>query len=88
MLREDAGKKIDYADRKCNICDDIDDEYHFLVHCTRFHNLKIKYSPKPLYTNPSMIKFIQFLNSKDINKINFITKFSIIYKSEVSSGLK
>ena len=62
-------KKIVYADRKCNICDDIEDEYHFVVRCTRFHNLRIKYLPKSLYTNPSMLKFTQFLNSKDLNKM-------------------
>ena len=62
-------KKIEYADRKCNVCEDIDDEYHFVVCCPRFHNLRIKYLPKSLYINPSMYKFTQYLNSQDLNKI-------------------
>ena len=68
-------KKIEYADRKCNVCEDIDDEYHFVVCCPRFHNLRIKYLPKSLYINPSMYKFTQFLNSQDLYKIKRLGLF-------------
>ena len=57
------------ADRKCTICNDIEDEFHFVVICTQFHDLRKKYLPKSLYTNPSMYKFLKFINSNDENQI-------------------
>lgn len=58
--------KIDYADRKCNLCNDIEDEFHFVVCCPKYIDLRKKYLPKQLYLNPRMHKFILFLNSNDI----------------------
>ena len=57
------------ADRKCTICNDIEDELHFVVICTQFYDLRKKYLPKSLYTNPSMYKFLKFINSNDENQI-------------------
>ena len=36
------------ADRKCTICNDIEDEFHFDVICTQFYDLRKKYLPKSL----------------------------------------
>ena len=54
-----------YEERKCILCNDIEDEYHFVVICTKFYDLRVKYLPKSLYTKPSMFKFLNFINSKD-----------------------
>ena len=68
-----------YEDRKCLLCDDIEDEYHFVVICVKFHVLRVKYLPKALYVRPSMQKFIDLLNSKDIKKLkNLVYSFTML----------
>ena len=54
------------------MCEVIEDEYHFVIECVKFHDLRIKYLPKVLYTKPSMFKFINYLNSKDENSLRKI----------------
>ena len=61
--------KIEFLDRKCCMCNDIEDEFHFVLICPRFHEFRKKYLPYDLYNNPSMYKFIKFLNSNDLLKI-------------------
>ena len=67
------------ADRKCNLCNDIEDEYHFVVICVKYYDLRIKYLPKTLYTNPSMYKFLNFLNKENnanIKKLGLYLHFA------------
>ena len=58
--------RTEFHERKCIICDDVEDEYHFVLCCPRYHELRSKYIPKTLYQRPSMFKFIEFLNCKDM----------------------
>ena len=64
-----------FENRKCLLCDEIEDEYHFVVVCTKFHDLRIKYLPKMLYQRPSMYKFVNFLNSKNVSDLRKIGLF-------------
>ena len=55
--------KIAYELRICQQCEDIEDEYHVTMICTRFTTLRKRFLPKELYSNPSMYKFINFINT-------------------------
>ena len=56
-------RPIDYADRKCAVCNKLDDEYHFVLECTKFDRLRKMYIPEFFYKHPSMYKFVQLFNS-------------------------
>ena len=63
---------------KCNgyiACDDLEDEYHFVVTCVKFYDLRIKYLPKHLYTNPSMYKFLNFVNTENKSQLRKLGLF-------------
>ena len=47
------------------MCNDIEDEYHFVIICTKYFDLRVKYIPKIYYTRPSMYKFLKLVNSDD-----------------------
>ena len=49
----------DYHEKLCTLCDenDIEDEYHILMKCNYFVNLREKYISKKYYKRPSMYKF-------------------------------
>ena len=52
-----------YLDRKCLQCNDIEDEYHFVIICPKFLDLRTKYIPKSYYTKPSMYTFLNLINN-------------------------
>jgi len=56
---------IDRNERICPLCNcnDIEDEYHFILICPQYLEERIKYIPEFYYKRPSMFKFIKLLNS-------------------------
>ena len=57
--------KINYHERLCTLCDenDIEDEYHILMKCNYFVNLREKYISRKYYKRPSMYKFQKLVNT-------------------------
>jgi len=51
-------------ERYCLCCGtrDIEDEYHFICICSCYVVIRKTYLHKDLYQNPSMFKFINYLN--------------------------
>ena len=64
-----------FADRKCNVCNDVEDEFHFVILCCKYIDLRKRFLPKSLYVNPSMYKFLQFLNSNNMSKLKNLGLF-------------
>ncbi len=57
--------KINYEDRKCTFCNsgEIDDEYHLVMTCDFFKDLRRKYIKPYYYRHPSMYKCIELFNN-------------------------
>ena len=62
-------QKIEVKDRKCTLCDIVEDEYHCLVECSRFISERKNCLPETLLKKPSMYDFINLLQSEDKKKI-------------------
>ena len=58
-----------YEERKCILCDEIEDEFHFVCICVKLHDLRIKYLPKALYIRPSRQKFVDYLSSNNVKQL-------------------
>ena len=56
---------VERQNRKCIFCvtDDLEDEYHSVLICPRYNNLRTLLIRQYYYRNPSMLKFIQLLNT-------------------------
>ena len=56
---------IPYHERTCTLCNkhDIQDEYHVALICEYFKNIREKYIKPYYYTRPSMITFIELMNT-------------------------
>ena len=78
--------KIDAIDRKCNLCNVIEDEYHCLIECPRFTIVRRNCLPANLKNKPSMFDFVNFMKCLDENMYNKLGLlcFKIMkdYKSE------
>ena len=53
----------------------LDDEYHFLLECTKLSELRKKCIPRYFYLRPSMFKCVQLLNSNDTKTIRMLGRY-------------
>ena len=57
--------KIPYEQRYCFYCqDDIEDEFHFVLCCPIYKDVRVKYIKKYYRCKPSMFKFIQLCKTE------------------------
>ena len=66
---------IPLYERKCNMCDSIEDEYHFVLECSLYSEIRIKFIPKYYRVRPSMQKFVELIcsdNKTALVKLSFI----------------
>ena len=70
--------RIPRNERICYFCGtDIEDEFHFIIVCKKYTDLRERYIPKKYYGKPSMYKLIELLKSNNrkilLDLGNFIT---------------
>lgn len=69
-LRIESGRygrgRVERHERTCQFCDtnELEDEYHFVLKCSAYENLRSQYIKRYFYIRPSMAKFIELLQSK------------------------
>ena len=56
---------IPFNERHCLNCSVLEDEYHFVLVCPLFLDLRKKYISKYYWSRPSMFKFIELLNASN-----------------------
>ena len=57
--------KIELSERNCDLCDCLEDEFHIIVECPKFYNLRQTLLDKTLKFKPSMYKFVKLLDTND-----------------------
>lgn len=69
--------RIDRQERLCQVCQcsEIEDEYHFILICSVYHELRIRLIKRYFYHRPSMYKFIEMLKSNNKSVLNNLSKF-------------
>lgn len=76
-------RNIQRSERKCTFCnrDEIEDEFHFILVCPYYSDLRIKFIHNYFYTRPSVFKFITLLNS---TKLKILNRLAIYLNKAVS----
>ena len=81
-LKIQLGRQDDVpiADRLCLFCKShninvVEDEYHFMVTCPCFHDLRSKYIPHKFHLYPTYNKFIRLMSSQDNYLLSNLAKF-------------
>ena len=61
---------IPFENRLCSTCQKLEDEYHFILECTRYNNLRTAFIPNYYRIRPNMFKLIELFssNSKKIKR--------------------
>lgn len=71
-LNHETGRflNINRNDRICNVCncDSVEDEYHFILECIGYKDIRMKYINPYYWRNPSVFKLIQLLSFRNIKE--------------------
>ena len=56
-------QSIPLNERKCLNCNNIEDEFHFILECTRYNEIRKKYIKKYFWRRPNIPKFIELMTT-------------------------
>ena len=67
-LQIEAGRwhrpqSIPLNERKCKIYNSVEDEFHFILECTEYNEIRRKYFKKYVWQRPKIPKFIELMTS-------------------------
>ena len=66
-------------ERKCLFCNCLEDEFHFVLECQLYQDLRNEYIKKYFWNRPNIPKFIELLQSENKKTIKNLSVY--IYKS-------
>ena len=69
--------KIDRCARLCTNCDHraIEDEYHFILECPKYVDIRNKYIKTYYWKRPSSFKLVQLLSVRNLKELNNLGKY-------------
>ena len=81
-LRIETGRygraRIERNQRQCVLCNsDIEDEYHFVLKCPTYNDIRAKYIKSVYIRKPSMYKLIKLMSSEKKTELVNLSKFVI-----------
>ena len=59
-----GARRITHEERKCTLCNTVEDEFHCLIECPRFSNERRNLLSECLSKRPSMFEFVNFVKSE------------------------
>ena len=64
-------------DRICTLCNssDIEDEFHFILKCPIYNDLRVNYIKNYYYRRPSVFKLVQLLSVNNVKIVNNLGKY-------------
>ena len=80
-LRIETGRysraRLERHERVCQICDssDIEDEYHFILICPTYTNIRLKFISKYYIRRPSMFKFVSLMQTSKKKDLINLSKY-------------
>ena len=78
-LNTETGRFYDIPrnERFCTMCNlnVCEDEYHFILECTKYSDLRRKYIKSYYWRNPSVYKLVQLMSVRNIKELNNFGKF-------------
>ena len=64
-------------ERLCSMCNKnaIEDEYHFILECDKYNDIRCKYIKSYYYERPSTFKLVQLLSVRNVKELNNLGKY-------------
>ena len=61
-------ERIEFENRKCKHCQILEDEFHFMLECLLYSNIRTLYVKRYYYTRPNMFKLTELMSSNSKNQ--------------------
>ena len=61
----------------CNL-NVVEDEYHFILQCEKYIDVRRKYLKKYYWQRPSYVKLVQLLSVRNIKELNNLGKYVLL----------
>ena len=77
-------------ERKCLLCnnDDLEDEFHFILRCPLYADLRVKFIKPYFIRNPSVFKLIKLLTSNNKKEITSLGKYLVYAKKRRDESMR
>ena len=64
-------RNVQRRNRTCQFCNtgEIEDEFHFILKCPLYHNLRIQYIKPYYYRRASVFKLVQLLSVQNVKEL-------------------
>jgi len=69
-------ESVPFDQRVCSLCNVLEDEFHFVLKCEKYNELRSRYIKKYYWNHPSMEKFIQLLKDENSKVIRNLAVFA------------
>ena len=66
---------IAFENRLCSTCEKLEDEFHFILECTRYIDLRNSLIPKYFRSRPNMYKLIELFSSDSKNLLRKLSLY-------------
>ena len=64
------------GERTCTLCHtDVDDEYHYILSCKFFKEIRSKFIPRSYFVKPTTHKFKNLMNSENADELKTLCQF-------------
>ena len=79
-LQIEAGRwhrphRIPVNERKCLDCNNVEDEFHFILECVKYTEIRNKYIKKYFWRRPNIPKFIELMTSTNATTIRNLASY-------------
>ena len=64
--------------RRCKMCNVLEDEFHFLFECSLYNGLRESLLPRMYYLRPNMLKFKEIMSISNPKLLNKLSKFTYL----------
>ena len=89
-LQIEAGRwhkpyKIPLENRKCQVCNILEDEFHFILECSLYNDLRALYINRYYWVRPKIPKFTELLQSKEkrvVKNLSIYIFYSFLKRNE------
>ena len=66
-------------ERKCQLCNDLEDEFHFILACPLYQEFRVQYINRYYWRRPNIPRFIELLQSENVTTVRKLATF--VHKS-------
>ena len=68
-------ERIEFDDRKCKLCNKLEDEFHVVLECPLYDDIRKQYIGHYYFRRLSMFRFIELVSSKRKSQVKNLATF-------------